>query len=581
MTIFLLKLTLCWGFFALLYALLLRHETFFRANRAYLLGTAVLGILLAALPGEQMPVPLVNVSVIALPEFTVGIQQVEAATSNWQDIDFLWVAYWAGFALMAARVLWGLLKIVQMAIRGQSERLEDGCLLVQTAEAKVPFSFFKWVFVPAGSTDFSPSGLVPFTALIGLSSGVNASIPNGLKSIPPTELMLAHERAHAHGWHSADVLFAEALCIAFWFHPLAHWYRRELRAVHEYLADAEASRLSDRKQYGLLLIGQSQFGMPIAFSNHFFQSPLKQRLVMLTKKTSAPFRAVKFGLVAPLALLFAMLFRQVPALAQVVDEKHLAFVRELESQNWLQTDTVITFDPNTYQESVKIVSNSAAPEADESGKLVYRYAEIQPQFPGGVEAMYQFLISNLKYPELAKQNKVEGTVMVYFVVDEAGNVLHPIGKYYNEASRPLIQEAERVVKSMPKWIPAQHKGKPVRCSMTLPVKFSLPNSAAKSTTVDPEFPGGIEALTKFLSENTKYPVTAKTAGAEGMVIVKFTVKEDGSLSEVKHANLDKPLHQDLVAEAIRVVKSMPKWKPGLKDGKIVKTEFGLPMTFKL
>ena len=302
---------------------------------------------------------------------------------------------------------------------------------------------------------------------------------------------------------------------------------------------------------------------------------------MLTKKTSAPFRAVKFGLVAPLALLFAMLFRQAPALAQVVDEKHLAFVRELESQNWLQTDTVITFDPNTYQESVKIVSNSAAPEADESGKLVYRYAEIQPQFPGGVEAMYQFLISNLKYPELAKQNKVEGTVMVYFVVDEAGNVLHPIGKYYNEASRPLIQEAERVVKSMPKWIPAQHKGKPVRCSMTLPVKFSLPNSAAKSTTVDPEFPGGIEALTKFLSENTKYPVTAKTAGAEGMVIVKFTVKEDGSLSEVKHANLDKPLHQDLVAEAIRVVKSMPKWKPGLKDGKIVKTEFGLPMTFKL
>ena len=583
MAIFLLKLSLCWAFFALLYALLLRQETFFRANRGYLLGSAVLGIILAALPVNQLPVPVEDsgLSVLNLPEFAVGVQQVEAAASTWQDLGFLWMVYWLGFTLMMARMLWGLFKIIQMAIRGRSERLPDGCLLIQTEEAKVPFSFFKWVFVPTGSMDFSPSGKGAFTPQIPLSSAVNGTAPDGLKSMLPNTLMLAHERAHAHGWHSADVLFAEILCILFWFHPLAHWYRKALRTVHEYLADAAASRQADRKQYGLLLIGQSQSGMPIAFANHFFQSPLKQRLIMLTKKASAPVRALKFGLIVPLAVLFAILFRQAPAIAQVVDEKHLEFVRDLEAKGWALTDTVITFNPETYEEKMQIVRNNAAPALDESGKLVYHYAEVQPQFPGGQEAMVQFLMDNIKYPELAKQNKVEGTVTISFVVDEAGNLLHPKAKYYNESSRPLVVEAERVVKAMPKWIPATHKGKTVRCAMNLPVKFTLEKAAAKPVVVDPEFPGGQEAMFKFLMENIKYPETARAAKAEGMVVVKFVVKEDGSLTEFKHANTDKPLHPDLVAEAIRVVQSMPKWKPGLKDGKVVRVEYGLPIKFKL
>ncbi|MFN0176293.1 MAG: TonB family protein [Saprospiraceae bacterium] len=572
MTIFLLKLTLCWGFFALLYTLLLRHETFFRGNRAYLLGTAVLGILLAALPADQMPVPVDEggLPVLTLPEFTVGIQQVEAATNTWQNLGFLWMVYWAGLLFLAARMCWGLYKIVLMAVRGQSRRLPDGCLLIETNEAKVPFSFFKWVFVPAS---------------IQLSESLELSESSGT-------LMIAHERAHAHGWHSADVLFAEILCVVFWFHPLAHWYRTALRTVHEYLADAAASRQADRKQYGLLLIGQSQSGMPVAFANHFFQSPLKQRLVMLTKKASAPLRALKFGLLAPVALLFAMLFRQAPAIAQAVDEKHLEFVRELESKNWMRTDTVVTFDPNTYEETMKIVRNNLAPEVDGSGKLVYHYTEVQPQYPGGQEALVKYLADNLKYPELAQKNKVEGTVNVLFVVDEMGNVLRPIGQTYehqpSESKLSFIPEAVRVVQAMPKWIPAQHKGKPVRCSMNLPVKFSLgtkpvegnasPDATGKTTLVEPLFPGD---LFKFLLENVKYPETARKANAEGKVFVEFMVKEDGSLADFKQVNTNISVHPDLVAEAIRVVKIMPKWKPAVQDGKVVKVKYTLPISFKL
>jgi TonB family protein len=559
MTIFLIKLSLCWAFFALLYTLLLRQETFFRANRVYLLGTAALGILLAALPGEQMPVPVLDGGVIVLPEFTVGIQQVEAATNTWQDVDLLWVIYWIGFSLMAARVLWGLLKIVQMAIRGKSERLEDGCLVVQTAEAKVPFSFFNWVFVP-------------------IAPQLPASSVENERA-----LMLAHERAHAHGWHSADVLFAEILCIVFWFHPVAHWYRKALRTVHEYLADAAASRQADRKQYGLLLIGQSQSGMPIAFANHFFQSPLKQRLIMLTKKASAPVRAIKFGLVAPLAILFAMLFRQAPALAQVVDEKHLQFVRNLEARGWAEIDTVITFDPKTYEETVQIVRNSAAPQLDETGKLVYQYAEVQPQFPGGKEAMTKFLMDNIKYPELAKQKNKEGTVYILFVVDETGNLLHPRAKYYDESSRPLVEEAERVVGAMPKWTPAMHKGKVVRCSVNLPVKFTLTQPAAKELfEVDtlPEYPGGLQEMYNFLTKNVKYPEEAKKSGVEGMVVITFLVEGDGTLSNYDFANKSTG-RQDFADEVIRVLKTMPNWKSAMKDGKAVRVKYTLPFKFKL
>jgi TonB family protein len=302
---------------------------------------------------------------------------------------------------------------------------------------------------------------------------------------------------------------------------------------------------------------------------------------MLTKKASAPVRAIKFGLVAPLALLFVLLFRQAPVIAQVVDEKHLAFVHELESKNWMSTDTVITFNPETYEETMKIVQNSVAPELDETGKLVYYYAEFQPQFPGGQEAMYKFLTDNIKYPETAKSKHQEGTVYISFVVDEAGNLLHPRAKYYDEASRSLVEEAERVVKSMPNWTPAKHKGKIVRCSVNLPVKFTLAKAAPKTADVDPEFPGGMEAMFKFLTENMKYPETARAAKAEGMVVVSFIVKEDGSLTDIKNATANKPLHPDLVAEAIRVVQSMPKWKPAMKDGKVVKMEFLVPMKFKL
>jgi len=95
----------------------------------------------------------------------------------------------------------------------------------------------------------------------------------------------------------------------------------------------------------------------------------------------------------------------------------------------------------------------------------------------------------------------------------------------------------------------------------------------------PEFPGGQQALFKYLSENVKYPVIAQENGIQGRVICQFVVNRDGSIVDVEvvrsagDASLDK--------EAVRVIKSMPKWKPGKQRGKAVRVKYTLPVNFKL
>lgn len=95
----------------------------------------------------------------------------------------------------------------------------------------------------------------------------------------------------------------------------------------------------------------------------------------------------------------------------------------------------------------------------------------------------------------------------------------------------------------------------------------------------PEFPGGTQGLFQFLSENVKYPVIAQENNIQGRVVCSFVVEKDGSITDVNvvrsggDASLDK--------EAVRVIKSMPNWKPGRQRGKLVRVKYSVPVTFKL
>lgn len=96
--------------------------------------------------------------------------------------------------------------------------------------------------------------------------------------------------------------------------------------------------------------------------------------------------------------------------------------------------------------------------------------------------------------------------------------------------------------------------------------------------VKPEFPGGTEQLLKYLGKNTNYPEIARVNGITGKVFVQFVIDKDGSVLNVKVMREVDPY---LDKEAVRVVKSMPKWKPGKQKGKPVRVSFQVPISFKL
>ena len=96
--------------------------------------------------------------------------------------------------------------------------------------------------------------------------------------------------------------------------------------------------------------------------------------------------------------------------------------------------------------------------------------------------------------------------------------------------------------------------------------------------VQPSFPGGPDAMMKYLRDNIKYPSICIESGIVGRVILSFVVNKDGSIEQVEVVS---GVHERLDAEAIRVVKSMPAWTPGQMQGHAVRTKFHLPVTFRL
>ena len=94
----------------------------------------------------------------------------------------------------------------------------------------------------------------------------------------------------------------------------------------------------------------------------------------------------------------------------------------------------------------------------------------------------------------------------------------------------------------------------------------------------PEFPGGMEAMMAYIGNNVKYPDEASNKKIEGKVIVQFIVKKDGSVADAKVIS---KTNEMLNKEALRVVNTMPKWKPGKNKGKVVDVRFVLPVAFKL
>lgn len=104
-------------------------------------------------------------------------------------------------------------------------------------------------------------------------------------------------------------------------------------------------------------------------------------------------------------------------------------------------------------------------------------------------------------------------------------------------------------------------------------------SALHVVEESPEYPGGMKELLKYMKENLQYPEEAIEKGIEGRVICQFTVKTDGSIDNIV---VLKSIHKSLDEEAIRLIKNMPKWKPGKNyKGEVQDCKYTIPFSFKL
>ena len=543
------------------YRLLFTNSNRFQFNRAFLLSALLFSLalpLMGLFMGQNAPqVMRLKESLLhgfMLDEITISYGEPTATTlpevvvsqpagfhiSLWKVLG---VIYLIGVLVMGLLFLFKMGKLVALIIRSPKQKM-DGYTAVYTHKEQGSFSFFRYAFFPD-------------------------------ETVSPD--IVRHERSHiAHG-HSWDILFVELMMVLQWFNPFIYLYKRELQSLHEYTADHDVvANGVDKKNYMMLILQQCTAVDFSTMSNNFSLILTKKRIKMITRNEKA--RRLWWRLLATIPVLALLLIVNARASAQQVKKT----------------------DETVYEISTKDITNIIIKHVDNDS--IYQIVEVMPEFPGGTAAMFTYLSGNIKYPEEAKDKGISGRVFISFVVEKDGSVNQVQVK--KGIGGGCDEEAVRVVQAMPKWKPGLQKGKPVRVSYLLPITFKLNEGVkspeeqveqalekAKKPNEDgvyqiaetmPEYPGGMDGLRTFIQENLTVPEKYKNMDtkADYRVFVQFVVAEDGSITKVELMKSE-PSKQDLNDEAIRVVKAMPKWKPGTVDGKPVKVRYTLPVLFKL
>ena len=544
------------------YRLLFTNSNRFQFNRFYLLAAMLFSLalpLFGLLMGHSTPQVVAFkhhlLGAFMLNEITISyggptavtLPEVEVASPTRIDVS-LWqvlgILYLIGVAVTALLFLFKMGKLVAMIIRSPKRKM-DGYTMVFTHKEHGPYSFFRYAF---------------FT-----DEKVNPDI-------------IRHELSHISHHHSWDILMVELMKIFQWFNPFIYLYKRELQSLHEYIADDDVVATgADKRNYMMLILQQCTAVDFSDMSNNFSLILTKKRIKMITKHEKA--KGFWWKLLATLPVLALLLIVNARASAQQVKKT----------------------DETVYEFSTKDITNIKIKKVDNDS--IYQIVEVMPEFPGGTSEMMTYLSGNIKYPEEAKEKGISGRVFLSFVIEKDGAVSNV--KVAKGIGKECDDEAVRVVKAMPKWKPGLIKGKPARVSYMLPIFFKLDEGEAykpvKGETVAPqadlkpgkdgvwdiaetmpEYPGGIDGLRTYIQENLTVPEKYKNVEtkAEYRVFVQFVVAEDGSITNVE-LKKSEPSKKDLNEEAIRVVKGMPKWKPGTVDGKPVKVRYLLPVTYRL
>jgi protein TonB len=143
----------------------------------------------------------------------------------------------------------------------------------------------------------------------------------------------------------------------------------------------------------------------------------------------------------------------------------------VEDEAEIKNELVVNAEVTEETKNIEITPVKIEEEEEEEEVQIFTVVENDPEFPGGMEALYKYLRDNIKYPQLARDNNITGKVYVTFVVERDGSIANP--RVLKDIGGGCGAEAIRVVKSMPKWTPGKQRGKAVRVQFNLPVSFNL------------------------------------------------------------------------------------------------------------
>jgi len=548
------------------YWFLLRKETYFSLNRIILVSTLLLALIIPfiriTITGHAEKGSIVYVfnrfimdPLVVSPE-TVHAEKIQSISL----IQIIYFIYFSGVIFFSLKFFVQFFQIFKLLKKYGTRKLH-GYKIVPIDNNLSPFSFFNFIFI-------NPEKIQE----------------NELKNV------LYHEGEHARRLHTLDIILLETICIIQWFNPFIWFYKLALREIHEYEADLRVIKNGENKLNYQQLILQQVFG------NQFFQvvhhlltnSLTKKRITMMTKIESKKRTIIKSLFVLPIAAILVMTF---------------SFTRGTEPNDLL--DNSVDKEMNNTQPITTQDQDTTIPEQ------IFFIVEEMPSFQEkGLNGFRDWVMKQLKYPEIAAKKGIEGVVYIQFVVNKQGNVTTTT--ILRGADTLLDAEALRVVKSSPQWMPGKQRGQEVNVAFTFPVKFALqePEKTEPEKKVIPvekikqekpvakeEIPEeeiffiveempifphdsleSMDAFRNYVMYNLSYPEEAAKKGINGKVFVQFVVDKNG---DVKNVEIEKGADPLLNAEAIRVVKSSPRWIPGKQRGQVVNVAFTFPIKFVL
>ncbi len=427
---YLFQVLLWQALFYLLYLLFLKNETFFQLNRSYLLSAVIMSFVLPWID--------INPDILSQNGF---FQKLEPVIIGGQDLQNtlngpvfsrIFIIYFAGISIMTAITFFNFYKLFKFYKLYPKERYKQACII------KIPllgnaFSFLRYIFI---------------------DEGLNKNIQ---------EKILLHEYIHVQQKHSWDILLFQTAKIVLWFNPFIYLLEKEIKKVHEFIADKNVIERFDKKSYLELLL-QSQFKTFDLSFVHSFHKPslIKKRIKMQNKNSSSKIYYGKYILI----LLF------------------------ISAAGILINACKKTEDPVLKKTEILLIKKDKAPAKmyintkDEDIEVAFQFIKNPPQIEGcegltGEEAKKCFskkiseYISATFNTALANKIKIENPkvkILTQFTINKEGKITN-----IKARSRYKIfeEEAKRSIATLPRMKPAKQNGELVDVTYTLPIIFKV------------------------------------------------------------------------------------------------------------